>query len=69
MTLDYLRSRFVYRHNAGAYRLRDMWTWTNKFFHNVALIIWGELSCPYIGDHLWNNLPFKQENLINWVQE
>ena len=55
MTPDYLRSRFVYRDNISAYRLRNA---ENKLvLPHLELIIRLKRSFLFSGAHLWNDLP------------
>ena len=54
MTPDYLRSRFVYRDNARAYRLRNT---ENKLVLPQPRIDYLKRSFLYSGAQLWNNLP------------
>ena len=54
MTLDYLRSRFVYRDNARAYRLRNT---ENKLVLPQPRTDYLKRSFLYSGAQLWNNLP------------
>ena len=54
MTPDYLRSRFVYRDNISAHRLKNM---ENKLVFPQPQTDYLKRSFLYIGAHLWNNLP------------
>ena len=54
MTPDYLRSRFVYRDNARAYRLRNT---ENKLVLPQPRTDYLKRSFLYSGAQLWNNLP------------
>jgi len=54
MTPDYLRSRFVYRDNVNAYRLRNT---ENKLVLPQPQTDYLKWSFSYSGAHLWNNLP------------
>ena len=54
MTPDYLRSRFVYRDNISAYRLRNA---ENKLVLPQPRIDYLKRSFLYSGAHLWNDLP------------
>ena len=54
MTPDYLRSRFVYRDNVSAYRLRNT---ENKLVLPQPRTDYLKRSFLYSGAQLWNNLP------------
>ena len=54
MTPDYLRSRFVYRDNESAYRLRNT---ENKLVLPQPRTDYLKRSFLYSGAQLWNNLP------------
>ena len=54
MTPDHLRSRFVYRDNISAYRLRIT---ENKLVLPQPRTDHRKRSFLYSGAHLWNNLP------------
>ena len=54
MTPDYLRSRFVYRDNISAYRLRNT---ENKLVLPQPRTDYLKRSFLYSGAHLWNDLP------------
>ena len=54
MTPDYLRSRFVYRDNVSAYRLRNT---KNKLVLPQPRTDYLKRSFLYSGAQLWNNLP------------
>ena len=54
MTPDYLRSRFVYRDDVSAYRLRNT---ENKLVLPQLRTDYLKKSFSYSGAQLWNNLP------------
>ena len=54
VTPDYLRSRFVYRDNVSAYRLRNT---ENKLVRPQSRTDYLKRSFLYSGAQLWNNLP------------
>ena len=54
MTPDYLRSRFVYRDDVSAYRLRNT---ENKLVPPQPRTDYLKKSFSYSGAQLWNNLP------------
>ena len=54
MTPNYLRSRFVYRDSAKAYRLRNT---ENKLVLPQPRTDYLKRSFLYSGAQLWNNLP------------
>ena len=54
MTPDYLRSRFVYRDNISAYRLRNT---ENKLVLPQPRTDYLKRRFLYSGAHLWNDLP------------
>jgi len=54
MTPDYLRSRFVYRDNVNAYRLRNT---ENKLVLPQPRTDYLKRNFAYSGVQLWNNLP------------
>ncbi len=54
MTPDYLRSRFVYRDDVSAYRLRNT---ENKLVLPQPRTDYLKKSFSYSGAQLWNNLP------------
>ena len=55
MTPDYLRSRFVYRDDVSAYRLRN--TEKKKLVLPQPRTDYLKKSFSYSGAQLWNNLP------------
>ena len=69
MTPEYLRSRFVYRDNASAYRLRN----TENKLHVVLPQPRTDYlrSFSYSGVQLWNNLPreLRQATSLNWYYD
>ena len=64
MTPEYLRSRFVYRDNANAYRLRNT---ENKLVLPQPRTDYLKRSFSYSGAQLWNNLPteLRQASSLN----